>query len=119
MRKISVDSIKKLHTKIISKTGGSDGVRDENLLDSAVESTFQTFGSIELYPTIYDKAAHLAYALIENHPFFDGNKRIGVTVMGLFLERNSINFSCSNDELEKLGLGIARAKFRRQKLQSG
>ncbi|GMO60085.1 MAG: type II toxin-antitoxin system death-on-curing family toxin [Treponemataceae bacterium] len=111
MRRISVDSVKKLHTKIIAETGGSDGVRDENLLDSAIESTFQTFGNIELYPTSYDKAAHLAYSLIKNHPFFDGNKRIGVTVMGLFLERNSVSFSCTNDELETLGLEIATGEI--------
>jgi death-on-curing protein len=118
MRRPTAGSVKKLHTKIINKTGGFDGVRDENLLDSAIESTFQTFGGVELYPTIYDKAAHLAFSLIENHPFFDGNKRTGVTVMGLFLERNSIKFSCSNEELEKLGLGIATGTILQPEIKS-
>ena len=79
-----VDQVIKLHSSLITKTGGMDGLRDKNLLDSALKSPFQTFGGKELYPDIYDKAAQLCYSLIENHPFADGNKRIGVHLTLLF-----------------------------------
>ena len=72
------EQVVKLHSSLIEKTGGLDGVRDENLLDSTLKSPFQTFGGNDLYPEILDKAAQLCYSLIQNHPFVDGNKRIGV-----------------------------------------
>ena len=73
------EQVIKLHSSLIAKTGGMDGVRDENLLDSALKSPFQTFGGNELYSDIFDKASKLCYSLVENHPFADGNKRIGGT----------------------------------------
>ncbi|MCL1833497.1 MAG: type II toxin-antitoxin system death-on-curing family toxin [Leptospirales bacterium] len=83
------------------------GIRDENLLDMSVNSTFQTFGSNDLYATLIDKAAHLLFSLIKNHPFFDGNKRIGVTAMIVFLKSNGIEINCTNEELVELGIGLA------------
>ena len=63
-----------LHAQLIESTGGSDGIRDEGLLDSALESPFQSFGGEELFPSIQAKAARLCYGLVKNHAMIDGNK---------------------------------------------
>lgn len=97
----------KIHSSLMDKTGGLDGVRDINLLDSSLKTPFQSFSGNELYPTIIDKAAQLCYSLIENHPFLDGNKRIGVHLALLFLQINQIELIYSQEELISLGLGVA------------
>lgn len=74
MKVLSKQKIRMLHAALIEMYGGTDGVRDEGLLDSAVNAPFQTFGGVELYPTILEKAARLGFGLIQNHPFLDGNK---------------------------------------------
>ena len=88
-------------------TGGSVGVRDEGLLDSAVEGAFATFDGAELYPSKEEKAAKLGYSLISNHAFVDGNKRIGVYVMLSFLELNGIRIESDDEDIVALGLGVA------------
>ena len=107
----SDEQILKIHSSLISKTGGIDGVRDKNLLDSAIKSPFQTFGGKELYSTIFDKAAQLCYSLIQNHSFADGNKRIGVHLTLLFLKINDFELNYSQKELIDFGLGIASGKM--------
>ena len=107
------EQVKKIHSSLISKTGGLDGTRERNLLDSALKSAFQTFDSKELYPEIIDKAAQLCYSMIENHPFVDGNKRIGVHLMLVFLELNNIKINYTQKELIDFGLGIASGKISR------
>ena len=74
MKKLSKEQILMLHTQLIQQTGGSDGVRDYNLLDSALETPFQSFGGDELYPTIQAKAARLGFGLIKNHCMIDGKE---------------------------------------------
>ena len=101
----------KLHSSLIAKTGGMDGVRDENLLDSALKAPFQTFGGKDLYPDILDKAAQLCYSLIENHPFADGNKRIGVHLTLLFLKLNNVDLVYSQQDLIDFGLAVASGKI--------
>ena len=81
MIKFDVEKVKLLHQLMAEATGGSVGVRDEDLLDSALESAFATFGGEELYPGKEEKAAKIGFSLISNHAFVDGNKRIGVYVM--------------------------------------
>jgi death-on-curing protein len=105
------EQVVKIHSSLIAKTGGMDGIRDKNLLDSALKSPFQTFGGRELYPDIFDKASQLCYSLVENHPFADGNKRIGVHLTLLFLKLNNVNISYSQAELIDFGLGIASGKM--------
>lgn len=107
MRRLSVEEVKKIHTTLISETGGIDGVRDEGLLESALHSPFQTFDNVDIYSTLEEKAARLCYSLVNNHAFIDGNKRIGILAMLVFLEMNGIILDCNDDELIKLGLGIA------------
>jgi death-on-curing protein len=75
---VSLDETVALHSELIAQTGGLDGIRDEHLLDSALNSAFHTFGGLDLYPTLEEKAAQLAFSLVKNHPFQDGNKRIGL-----------------------------------------
>ena len=96
-----------IHKLIIEKTGGIIGVRDCDLLDSALNSCFQTFDNIELYPTIEEKGARLGYSLISNHAFIDGNKRIGLLIMLSFLEINGIKLKYTDDELVEIGLSLA------------
>ena len=107
------EQVKKIHSILISKTGGLDGVREDNLLDSALKSPFQTFDSKELYPEIIDKAAQLCYSIVENHPFIDGNKRIGVHLMLIFLELNNVKINYTQKGLLDFGLGIASGKISR------
>lgn len=111
MINLTKEQVKMLHTIAVSETGGTDGVRDESLLDLAVNSPMQSFDGKDLYPTIQNKAAQLCFSLINNHPFIDGNKRIGILVMLTVLEINGIAVEVSDDELIKLGLGVAQGKI--------
>lgn len=107
MKKLSKEQIFMLHTQLIQQTGGSDGVRDYNLLDSALETPFQSFGGDELYPTIQAKAARLGYGLIKNHCMIDGNKRIGTHAMLVFLALNGIELKYTQKELYETILDVA------------
>lgn len=111
------EQVVKLHSSLISKTGGMDGVRDANLLDSALKAPFQTYGGNDLYPDILDKASQLCYSLIENHPFADGNKRIGVHLTLLFLKLNNIELRYSQQELIDFGLGVASGKLNKDDIK--
>lgn len=107
MKKLSKEQILMLHTQLIQQTGESDGVRDYNLLDSALETPFQSFGGDELYPTIQAKAARLGYGLIKNHCMIDGNKRIGTHAMLVFLALNGIELKYTQKELYETILDVA------------
>ena len=107
MKKLSKEQILMLHTQLIQQTGGSDGVRDYNLLDLALETPFQSFGGDELYPTIQAKAARLGYGLIKNHCMIDGNKRIGTHAMLVFLALNGIELKYTQKELYETILDVA------------
>ena len=111
------EQVIKLHSTLISKTGGIDGVRDDNLLDSALKTPFQTFGCKDLYPEILDKASQLCYSLIENHSFTDGNKRIGVHLTLLFLKINNIELTYSQKELIEFGLSVAAGNMSKEDIK--
>lgn len=104
---LTVDEIIYLHSKLVAKTGGSDGLRDRGLLESAVFSALGGFGDEEAYPTIEEKAARLMYAIVNNHAFIDGNKRIGVVVMLTTLKLNELELKYTQAELVELGLKTA------------
>ena len=97
MIRLSKEKVLLLHRLLIESTGGSLGLRDEALLESALESAFSGFGDREFYPTKEEKGARLGYCLISNHAFVDGNKRIGIYVMLTFLEVNGIPLTCTDD----------------------
>ncbi len=107
MIKFSKEKVLLLHKLIAEETGGSIGVRDEALLESALESAFAGFFGNEFYPTKEEKGARLGYTLISNHAFVDGNKRIGMYVMLTFLEVNGIHMDCTNEEVVTVGLRVA------------
>lgn len=96
-----------LHSELINSSGGLDGVRDDNLLQSALLSPLQTYNSKELFPTLVDKAARLACGLVQNHPFIDGNKRIGAQAMLIVLFLNKIPLFYSQNELTDIFMQLA------------
>ncbi len=116
MIKFSKDKVLLLHQLITEATGGDNGVRDLGLLDSALGSVYQTFDGKELYPTKEEKGARLGYALISNHAFVDGNKRIGMYVMLAFLQVNGIHIHPTNEEVARVGLAVAAGEMDDQDL---
>ncbi len=111
MIKFSKDKVLLLHELMAQETGGSIGVRDEALLESALEGAFATFDGKELYPTKEEKAARLGFTLVSNHAFVDGNKRIGLYVMLTFLEVNGIRVECSDEEIVRIGFSLAEGSM--------
>ena len=116
MIRLTKQQVIMLHQDVIAQSGGSPEIRDEGLLDSALNAPFQTFAGMELYPTIIDKAAHLGYSLIKNHAFVDGNKRIGTHVMLAFLMLNVIDVDYEDEDLIQLILGVAAGKISSEQL---
>lgn len=110
MIKLTKKQILMLHSDLIRATGGSDGVRDIGLLESALNSPFQTYGEEELYPSVQAKAARLCYGLVKNHAMVDGNKRIGAHVMLVLLAINGCTLSYTQKELYDLILDVASDK---------
>ena len=107
MIRFSRDKVLLLHQLLIAETGGAADVRDFGLLESALESAYATFDGQELYPGKEEKGARLGYALISNHAFVDGNKRIGMYVMLTFLEVNGVHLNCTNEDVVHAGLSVA------------
>ena len=107
MIKLTKEQILLLHTQLIETTGGSDGIRDMGLLESALESPFQSYGGEELYPSIQAKAARLCYGLVKNHAMIDGNKRLGCHAMLVFLALNGYEMEYTQEELSDLILDVA------------
>ena len=107
MIRLSAEQVKQLHNDLIAETGGLGGVRDEGLLDSALSLPFQTFDGQALYPSVQQKASRLCFSLVNNHPFIDGNKRIGVHAMLVFLEINGVDLVYTQAELISFGLSVA------------
>lgn len=104
---LTVDEILLLHEKLLQKTGGLAGIRDMGMLESAIYGAMQVFDNEELYPTPQERAARLAFALTKNHPFLDGNKRVGILVMLMTLRLNHITIAFSQQETIALGRSIA------------
>jgi death-on-curing protein len=107
MIRLTKNQILMLHSQLILETGGSDGVRDEKLLESALETPFQSFGGEELYPSTQAKAARLCYGLVKNHAMVDGNKRIGTHAMLVFLALNGYELEYTQKELSDTILEVA------------
>ena len=116
MIKFTQEKVMLLHKLITEETGGDPNLRDSALLNSALESAFATFGGKELYPTKEEKGARLGYALISNHAFVDGNKRIGMYVLLTFLETNGIKIRPTNEEVARVGLAVASGEMKYEEL---
>lgn len=111
MKRLSKEFVLQLHELVIRKSGGSRGVRDNSLLDSALKSAFQTFDGQDLYPSDLDKIVMISYSLIQGHPFIDGNKRIGILILALLLKENEYSVIWTDEDLVFLGLSIARGQM--------
>ena len=107
MIRLSKPQILLLHEQLVAETGGSSGLRDEGMLDSALNTPFQTFAGKDVYPSLQQKAARLCFGLVKNHPFVDGNKRIGAHVMLVFLALNGIELQHTQAELSEVILQLA------------
>ena len=116
MIKFSKEKVLLLHQLLAEATGGSVGVRDIGLLDSALENAFSGFAGKEFYPTKEEKGARLGFNLISNHAFVDGNKRIGMYVLLTFLETNGIKLRPTNAEVARVGLAVAAGTMKYQEL---
>ena len=112
MISLTPNKILQLHQFLMQETGGLDGLRDEALFDSAVQSILATFDGHELYPSKEEKAAKLGHTLVKNHAFLDGNKRIGVYVLLIFLDVNGVELRYDDNDLIALGLGMADGSLR-------
>ena len=116
MIKFTEEKVLLLHKLITEETGGDPNVRDISLLNSALESAFATFDGKELYPSKEEKGARLGYALISNHAFVDGNKRIGMYVLLTFLETNGIKIRPTNEEVARVGIAVASGEMKYHEL---
>ena len=116
MIKFDDERVLLLYQYLMEETGGSAGVRDFGLLNSALESAYATFDQKELFPSKEEKAAKIGSALVSNHAFVDGNKRIGMYVMLAFLEVNGIEISASNEEVVEVGLSLAKGELKYEDL---
>jgi len=116
MRYLSLQEVISLHSLIIAQSGGSSGLRDRGALESAVAQPEASFDGEDLYPDLSSKAAALGHSLIQNHPFIDGNKRIGHGAMEVFLLLNGHEIDASVDEQETIIIGVASGKISRIEL---
>ena len=107
IRYLTRDQVLELFQRMMLRSGGMAGLRDSHGLDSAIGQPQMTFGGQELYPSLVDKAASLAYSLILNHPFMDGNKRIGHAAMEVMLVMNGLEMIAPVDVQERMILKTA------------
>jgi death-on-curing protein len=116
MRYLSLGEVVRLHQMLIEQSGGATGIRTLGLLDSALAQPRATFDGRDLHPTVLDKAAALCASLVQNHPFVDGNKRVGHAAMATFLVLNGVDVTASIEEQERLILSLAAGVSRREDL---
>jgi death-on-curing protein len=116
MRWLNLAEVLNLHRQLIEQSGGSSGIRDLGLLEASLAQPWQTFGGIDLYPEFLQKVACLGYSLIQNHPFIDGNKRIGHAAMDVVMLLNGVELVAGVDESEAIVLQIATGALHREGL---
>ena len=116
MRYVTLGEVVELHRRLLKATGGAPGIRDFGTLESAVAQPKATFGGRELYPTIAEKAAALCLALVQGHPFVDGNKRVGHAALETFLVLNGTEIDAPVDAQERLMLDLAAGRLDRSQL---
>lgn len=113
MRYLTLAELIELHHRIIEQSGGADGVRDLGMAESALAQPQMSFGGTDLYPTLPEKAAALGFSLVMNHPFVDGNKRIGHAAMETFLVMNGFELNADVDDSESVILQLAAGELGR------
>ena len=118
MRYLTVSEVLEIHAAVIQIGGGGLGLRDTSGLESAIAQPMMTFGGAELYSRVAEKAAALGFSLIQNHPFVDGNKRVGHAAMEVFLMLNGWEISADVDEQESIIIGVASGRLDREPFSS-
>ena len=118
MRYLTFNEVLDLYHRILEQSGGLEGIRDLGALESAIAQPRQTFEEQELYPTLADKAVALGFSLIKNHPFIDGNKRIGHAAMEVFLLLNGYEIDSHVDDQERIILGVAAGTISREEMKA-
>ncbi|MEA1785920.1 type II toxin-antitoxin system death-on-curing family toxin [Arenibacter sp. GZD96] len=108
---ISIQLAEELNKIISESSGGSSGIRDEKLLSSALSRPFQTFDGKELYPSAIDKSAAIFQSIVLNHPFLDGNKRMGYVLMRLLLSENGLDIEASDDEKYSFVICVSKGEI--------
>ena len=116
MRYLNLAEVVELHRRLLQVTGGAPGIRDFGALESAIAQPKATFGGIDLYPTLVEKAAALGFSLVQGHPFVDGNKRVGHAAMETFLALNGFEIVAAVDDQERLMLDLAAGRIGRSHL---
>ena len=116
MRYLTLGEVVELHRRVLQAGGGAGGIRDLGALDSAIAQPKATFGGIDLYPTVVEKAAALCFSLVQNHPFVDGNKRVGHAAMETFLVLNGVEIDAAVDDQERLMLDLSTSRIDRMHL---
>lgn len=116
MRFITLREALEVHRQVLRQSGGTPGLRDVNGLESALEQPLATFDGTDLYPSVLAKAAALAFFIIRNHPFIDGNKRVGHAAMEIVLVLNGFSIDADVDEQEQVVLAVASAEMSREQL---
>ena len=109
MRYLTLGEVVEVHQRLLTQSGGASGIRDLELLESALAQPKATFGGADLHPRLVDKAAALGFALVANHAFVDGNKRVGHAAMEVFLLLNGHEIDASVDQQERVMLDVASA----------
>jgi len=117
MRYLSLAEVLSLHERIVAQSGGATGLRDLGGLQSAIAQPRATFDGVDLYPSLSDKAAALAHSLVANHPFVDGNKRVGHAALETFLVLNGFELTAPVDEAERTFLALAAGTLARSALR--
>jgi death on curing protein len=118
IRYLTLAELLQLHRRVIEMSGGSHGMRDIGLIQSALAQPQMTFGGVDLYPTLPEKAAALSFSIIKNHPFVDGNKRAGHAAMATFLMLNGCDLIGPVDEQEAVILAVASGEMNREEWTS-
>ena len=116
MRYVTLAEVVELHRQLLQATGGAPGIRDLGVLESAVAQPRATFGGVDLYPTLVEKAAALCFSLVQNHPFVDANKRVAHAAMETFLVLNGAEIDAPVDDQERLMLDLAAGRIHRSQL---
>ena len=116
MRYLTLGEVVELHRLVLATTGGTPGIRDLALLESAIAQPKATFGGTDLYPSLIEKAAVVCFALVQGHPFLDGNKRVGHAPMETFLVLNGTEIEARVNEQERLVLDLAAGQISREQL---
>lgn len=113
---LSIEHVMAIHDTLVEQFGGILGIRDKGLLDSAIRQPEQSFGGVDLYPSLFDKASAYAFSISENQPFLDGNKRTAASTANAFLDLNGYELDCPQGHVYNVMMALANKRLSRERL---